>query len=88
MVDKSRSRSRNGAGLGLSLCTQVLSLHGSELVIESTLGEGSCFSFLISAENEPDSHDCMDIRRMPQGVAPSRLAVQMSDGYADGEIVE
>ena len=47
MVDKSRSRSRNGAGLGLSLCTQVLSLHGSELVIESKLGEGSCFSFLI-----------------------------------------
>ncbi len=47
MVDKSRSRSRNGAGLGLSLCTQVLSLHGSELFIESTLGEGSCFSFLI-----------------------------------------
>lgn len=88
MVDKSRSRSRNGAGLGLSLCTQVLSLHGSELVIESTLGEGSCFSFLISADNQQDSHDCMDIRRMPQGVAPSRLAVQMSDGYADGEIVE
>lgn len=47
MVDKSRSRSRNGAGLGLSLCAQVLSLHGSELMIESTLGEGSCFRFLI-----------------------------------------
>lgn len=49
MVDKSRSRSRNGAGLGLSLCTQVLSLHHSELCIESTLGEGSCFCFLISS---------------------------------------
>ena len=51
MVDKSRSRSRNGAGLGLSLCTQVLSLHDSELMIESTLGEGSCFWFLIRDTN-------------------------------------
>lgn len=47
MVDKSRSRSKNGAGLGLALCEEILKLHGSKLVIESTLGEGSCISFLI-----------------------------------------
>lgn len=47
MVDKSRSRSHNGAGLGLALCTQILALHDSELVIESTLGEGSCISFVL-----------------------------------------
>lgn len=50
MVDKSRSRSRNGAGLGLALCVEVLKLHGSRLEIESTLGEGSCFSFLLPRE--------------------------------------
>lgn len=54
MVDKSRSRSKNGAGLGLSLCAQVLSLHHSELMIESTVGEGSCFSFLIPDSKEED----------------------------------
>ncbi len=47
MVDKSRSRSRNGAGLGLALCTSILELHDSQLEIESTLGEGSYFSFCI-----------------------------------------
>lgn len=47
MVDKSRSRSRNGAGLGLALCVEILRLHHSELMIESTLGEGSCISFLL-----------------------------------------
>lgn len=47
MVDKSRSRSRNGAGLGLSLCTEILSLHGSSLEIESTLGEGTSISFVL-----------------------------------------
>ena len=50
MVDKSRSRSKNGAGLGLALCVEILKLHGSELVIESEVGEGSCFSFLIPWE--------------------------------------
>ncbi len=47
MVDKSRSRSKNGAGLGLSLCTEILSLHGSSLEIESTLGEGTRISFVL-----------------------------------------
>lgn len=47
MVDKSRSRSRNGAGLGLALCREILELHHSELIIESTVGEGSCFNFLL-----------------------------------------
>lgn len=54
MVDKSRSRSKNGAGLGLSLCAQVLSLHHSELRIESTVGKGSSFSFLIPDSKEED----------------------------------
>lgn len=47
MVDKSRSRSRNGAGLGLALCVEVLRLHESELWIESTVGEGTCMSFIL-----------------------------------------
>lgn len=47
MVDKSRSRSKNGAGLGLALCVEILRLHDSELVIESTVGEGTSISFVI-----------------------------------------
>lgn len=54
MVDKSRSRSRNGAGLGLALCVEILRLHHSELIIESTLGEGSCISFLLPEEEVAD----------------------------------
>ncbi len=50
MVDKSRSRSHNGAGLGLALCATILQLHGSSLEIESTVGEGSCFSFFLPEE--------------------------------------
>ncbi|MCM1569259.1 MAG: HAMP domain-containing histidine kinase [Roseburia sp.] len=52
MVDKSRSRSHNGAGLGLALCTEILKLHQSRLEIESVLGKGSCFGFLLSVTEE------------------------------------
>lgn len=51
MVDKSRSRSRNGAGLGLALCTEILTLHGSRLEIESEPGQGTCMSFLLPDGN-------------------------------------
>lgn len=47
MVDKSRSRSRNGAGLGLALCVEILKLHESKLQIESEVGKGSSFRFII-----------------------------------------
>ena len=55
MVDKSRSRSRNGAGLGLALCVEILRLHHSELVIESTVGEGTWISFLLP--NKENIHE-------------------------------
>lgn len=44
-VDQARSRKTGGSGLGLAITKHVLSRHGSELVIESELGEGACFSF-------------------------------------------
>ncbi len=52
MVDKSRSRSKNGAGLGLALCAEILKHHESELVIESTLGEGSHIGFVLRYAKE------------------------------------
>lgn len=57
MIDKSRSRSKNGAGLGLALCAEILTLHGSRLEIDSTLGEGTAMSFLIHTETGHDGKE-------------------------------
>jgi two-component system phosphate regulon sensor histidine kinase PhoR len=46
-VDESRSRDTGGSGLGLSIVKHALSHYDSELNIESNLGEGSQFSFII-----------------------------------------
>lgn len=47
-VDTSRSRDTGGSGLGLSIVKHVLSHYDSDLNIESKLGSGSDFSFIIS----------------------------------------
>lgn len=57
MVDKSRARSKNGAGLGLSLCEEILKLHGSRLIIESTPGEGTCIRFWIQGSGKEENYE-------------------------------
>lgn len=47
MVDKSRSRKSGGVGLGLALCAQIVALHGADLQIESTLGEGTMITVVL-----------------------------------------
>ena len=46
-VDQSRSRDTGGSGLGLSIVKHVLTHYDSELTIESKVGKGSQFSFII-----------------------------------------
>jgi two-component system, sensor histidine kinase LadS len=45
--DASISRKYGGTGLGLPLSKLLVELHGGEMRVESTLGEGSVFSFFI-----------------------------------------
>ena len=49
-VDSSLSRRHDGTGLGLPLTNSFMRLHGGELAVESTLGEGSTVSLRFPAE--------------------------------------
>jgi two-component system phosphate regulon sensor histidine kinase PhoR len=46
-VDKARSREKGGTGLGLSIVKHIVALHGGEVSVRSTPGEGSTFRFTL-----------------------------------------
>jgi PAS domain S-box-containing protein len=46
-VDASDARSGEGTGLGLAICRSIIQQHGGHIWVESVLGEGSTFSFLL-----------------------------------------
>ena len=50
-VDAARSREAGGTGLGLSIAKHIIDAHGGRLWVESTVGEGSRFSFSIPLAN-------------------------------------
>jgi hypothetical protein len=57
-VDKARSRQTGGSGLGLAIVKHAVNHHDSRLEIDSTVGKGTRFSFLLPerliAKKTPD----------------------------------
>ncbi len=49
-ADNSVNRVYGGTGLGLAIAKHLVDLHGGQLKLESRLGEGSCFSFILRLE--------------------------------------
>ncbi len=50
-VSEDRNRSNGGTGLGLAIVKHVLALHDADLIIESTVGEGSSFTCQFGSDS-------------------------------------
>ncbi len=56
-VDRSRSRESGGTGLGLAIVKHVLQRHDGQLLIQSVLGQGSCFTLTLPPARWRQSKD-------------------------------
>ena len=46
-ADPSRARETGGSGIGLAIALAIAKAHGGEILVESTVGEGSTFTLIL-----------------------------------------
>jgi GAF domain-containing protein/class 3 adenylate cyclase len=80
-ADGSASRSHEGSGLGLSLVKELVDMHGGEVTVESTYGEGTTFSVWLKTGI---AHlPAEQVTDMPAEVEQSRAHVELADVETD-----
>ncbi len=71
-VEGSERRRHGGAGIGLALARELARLHGGELRVESTVGQGATFILTLPVGLDHFSEEVLERRRVAQEAHPGR----------------
>jgi CheY-like chemotaxis protein len=74
-VDSALNRQYEGTGLGLALVKQIVELHGGQVMVESEVGKGSCFTVALPYEVSPSNTMSNAIASMPTSTTSSSLEI-------------